>query len=151
MGGIKCKRISGGERCDRCQWQKKGAERVAAVDRCQGASSTQADVGHRNRGGFGGTMCLNRPLRCNRWILPGDCHDSASLAMTYCFNEKEQIPRRASALLHQIQQLFRQRLFLTGNSLRNISSAGNFPIKGGGGSLHVGGQPQIANTQSEDR
>ena len=24
-------------------------ERVAAVDRCQGAPSTQADVGHRNR------------------------------------------------------------------------------------------------------
>ena len=80
-----------------------------------------------------------------------NCHGSASLAMTYCFNEKEQIPRRVSALFHQIQQLFRQRLFLTGNSLRNISSAGNFPIKGGGGSLHVGGQPQIANTQSEDR
>ena len=38
-----------GERCDRCLWQKKGAERVAAVDRCQGAPSTQADVGHRNR------------------------------------------------------------------------------------------------------
>ena len=27
----------------------KGAERVAAVDRCQGAPPTQADVGYRNR------------------------------------------------------------------------------------------------------
>ena len=27
----------------------KGAERVAAVGRCQGAPSTQADAGHRNR------------------------------------------------------------------------------------------------------
>jgi len=27
----------------------KGGERVAAVSRCQGAPSTQADAGHRNR------------------------------------------------------------------------------------------------------
>ena len=38
-----------GERWERCQWQMKRPERVAAVDRCQGAPPTQADVGHRNR------------------------------------------------------------------------------------------------------
>ena len=38
-----------GERTDRCRWQGEKGERVAAVDRCQGALSTQADVGHCNR------------------------------------------------------------------------------------------------------
>ena len=50
-----------GERWERRLWQKKGAERVAAVDRCQGAPSTQADVGHRNRDCQKSRgMCYNR-------------------------------------------------------------------------------------------
>ena len=38
-----------GERWERRQWREERPEQVAAVDRCQGAPSTQADVGHRNR------------------------------------------------------------------------------------------------------
>ena len=38
-----------GERWERRLWREERPERVAAVDRCQGAPSTQADVGHRNR------------------------------------------------------------------------------------------------------
>ena len=38
-----------GERWERRLWREERPERVAAVDRCQGALSTQADVGHRNR------------------------------------------------------------------------------------------------------
>jgi len=40
---------SGGERSERRLRRRKRGERVAAVDRCQGASSPKADVGHRNR------------------------------------------------------------------------------------------------------
>ena len=38
-----------GERRERCRGQGKRPERVAAVGRCQGAPSTQADAGHRKR------------------------------------------------------------------------------------------------------
>ena len=38
-----------GERWERRRWREERPERVAAVDRCQGAPPTQADVGHRNR------------------------------------------------------------------------------------------------------
>ena len=56
-----------GERWERRLWQKKGAERVAAVDRCQGAPSTQADVGHRNRAMTArGSMYLSRPLQIGK-------------------------------------------------------------------------------------
>ena len=44
------KKHAGGERSERCLRQMKRGERVAAVDRCQGASPPKADVGHRNRG-----------------------------------------------------------------------------------------------------
>jgi len=38
-----------GERWERRLWRMKRPERVAAVGRCQGAPSTQADAGYRNR------------------------------------------------------------------------------------------------------
>ena len=41
--------VSGGERSERRLRRIKRGERVAAVDRCQGALSPKADVGYRNR------------------------------------------------------------------------------------------------------
>ena len=38
-----------GERADCRRWREEGGERVAAVDRWQGALSPKPDVGHRNR------------------------------------------------------------------------------------------------------
>ena len=41
--------MSGGERCDRCRWQMKGAERVAAVGVQRSRTVGKAHTGHRNR------------------------------------------------------------------------------------------------------
>ena len=38
-----------GERWERCQWQMKRPERVAAVDRRGSLLKADEDVGHRNR------------------------------------------------------------------------------------------------------
>ena len=38
-----------GERCDRCLWQKKGAERVAAVGERRSRTVGKESTGHRNR------------------------------------------------------------------------------------------------------
>ena len=42
-------RSSLGERGDRCQWQMKGAERVAAVGVQRRRAVAEAHTGHRNR------------------------------------------------------------------------------------------------------
>ena len=42
-----------GERCDRCLWQKKGAERMAAVDKIEGKHKPEDFIGHRNRNTIG--------------------------------------------------------------------------------------------------
>ena len=44
-----CRGDRKGERSERCQRQNKRGERVAVVDRCQGALPPQADVGYHNR------------------------------------------------------------------------------------------------------
>ena len=41
--------MSKGERCDRRQWRKKGAERVAAVGKTPARLSGAGSAGHRNR------------------------------------------------------------------------------------------------------
>ena len=41
--------IQDGERCDRCRWRSKGAERVAAVDKIEEKRKPQNFIGHRNR------------------------------------------------------------------------------------------------------
>ena len=38
-----------GERPDRCRWQKKGGERVAAVDKIEEKRKPEDFIGHRNR------------------------------------------------------------------------------------------------------
>lgn len=38
-----------GERCDRCLWQKKGAERVAAIGERGRCTLTDEGTEHRNR------------------------------------------------------------------------------------------------------
>ena len=38
-----------GERCDRCLWQKKGAERVAAIGERGSRTAGKESTGHRNR------------------------------------------------------------------------------------------------------
>ncbi len=38
-----------GERCDRCLWQEKGAERVAAVGERRSRTVGKESTGHRNR------------------------------------------------------------------------------------------------------
>jgi len=48
-----------GERCDRRQWRKKGAERVAAVGGQRGRIVAKAHTGYRNR-----TMFVRIRLRC---------------------------------------------------------------------------------------
>ena len=52
-----------GERWERRRWREARPERVAAVDRCQGAPTTQADVGHRNREMVAPTLGLLRSGR----------------------------------------------------------------------------------------
>ena len=41
--------LTRGERCDRYQWQKKGAERVAAVDKIKDQCKPEDFIGYRNR------------------------------------------------------------------------------------------------------
>ena len=38
-----------GERPDRCRWQRKGGERVAAVDKIEEKRKPEDFIGHRNR------------------------------------------------------------------------------------------------------
>ena len=53
-----------GERCDRCLWQEKGAERVAAVDKIEEKRKPGDFIGHRNRNcPSGGGMRYNRANR----------------------------------------------------------------------------------------
>ena len=41
--------IQNGERCDRRRWRRKGAERVAAVDKIKDQRKPEDFIGHRNR------------------------------------------------------------------------------------------------------
>ena len=45
--------LSGGERTERCQWQIKRGERVAAVDKIEDQRKPEDFIGHRNRGACG--------------------------------------------------------------------------------------------------
>jgi len=42
-------RLSGGERCERCRWQEKRAERVAAVEKFEDQRMPDESFGYRNR------------------------------------------------------------------------------------------------------
>ena len=42
--------MSKGERDDRCLWQRKGVEQVAAVDKIEDSRKPEDFIGHRNRG-----------------------------------------------------------------------------------------------------
>ena len=44
--------VSGGERTERCRWQKKRGERVAAVDQIEAKRKPEDLIGHRNRDTF---------------------------------------------------------------------------------------------------
>ena len=46
-----------GERPDRCRWQRKGGERVAAVDKIEEKRKPEDFIGHRNR--RAGHECVN--------------------------------------------------------------------------------------------
>ncbi len=70
-----------GERCERCQWQMKRAERVAAVEKIKGKRKPADFFGHRNRGS-NATHCDSNPqsaiadclpylwLVVRKWLLP---------------------------------------------------------------------------------
>jgi len=58
-GGSKGNASHAGERCDRRQWRKKGAERVAAVGGQRRRIVAKAHTGYRNR-----TMFVRIRLRC---------------------------------------------------------------------------------------
>ena len=58
-----------GERSERRQRRIKRGEWVAAVDRCQGALSPKADVGHRNRTNLQEkTSYFRRRFLCSRYL-----------------------------------------------------------------------------------
>ena len=44
---------AGGERCERCRWQMKRAERVAAVEKIEEKRKPEDFFGHRNRRALG--------------------------------------------------------------------------------------------------
>ena len=58
------KKVSGGERAERCRWQMKRGERVAAVDQIEGKRKPDDLIGHRNRTLFsaGGESIAGRPI-----------------------------------------------------------------------------------------
>ena len=49
-GSLPPKASPWGERCERCLWQMKRAERVAAVDKIEDQRKPEDFIGHRNRG-----------------------------------------------------------------------------------------------------
>ena len=70
-----------GERCERCRWQRKRAERVAAVDRCQGVLSPKADVGHRNRKGSNDQHCTLHALSAGTARINDHLHSAHTKKM----------------------------------------------------------------------
>ena len=69
-----------GERCDRRQWRRKGAERVAAVDKIEDQRKPEDFIGYRNRtssptrGVFWGAVMADTPGGVSLRYDTGDCH-----------------------------------------------------------------------------
>ena len=59
-----CAYISKGERWERCLWQSKRPERVAAVDKIEGKRKSEDFIGHRNR------IIQQRLWRCSPCMEP---------------------------------------------------------------------------------